>query len=168
MKQNKAKHNQMKSNQTKLIQFKAKELFELWISDRLTTDKCRFNPCILYIRKLKKEEMCLLPRGFATCLCLNRWIFNWFWFAVNIGEQVKCEEGWVASLCLWKIEKLYLLRECTAWINRGSMPSISLHHGSVHSTDEVLSSKGSAHFVLSSCWNGKADRGKLAQRILCC
>lgn len=49
-----------------------------------------------------------------------------------------------------------------------SMPSISLHYTGVHSADEVLNSKGNIHFVLSSYQNGKADRGKLTQRILCC
>lgn len=49
-----------------------------------------------------------------------------------------------------------------------SMPSISLHYSGVHSVDEVLNSKGNIHFVLSSYQNGKADRGKLTQRILCC
>lgn len=76
------------------------------------------------------------------------------------------KDGWLVYPC--KREKLYLLRECTVQIHRESMPSISLYYTSVHSTDEVLNSKGSIHFVLSSCWNGKADRGKLAQRILCC
>lgn len=51
---------------------------------------------------------------------------------------------------------------------RESMPSISLHCTGVHSTDEVLNSKGNIDFVLSSYWNGKADRGKLTQRILYC
>lgn len=71
-------------------------------------------------------------------------------------------------LSLQQIEKFYLLRHCTVEILRESMPSILLHYASVHSTDEVLNSKGSIHFVLSSCWNGKADKGKLTQRILCC
>ena len=74
----------------------------------------------------------------------------------------------MASLHLQKREKLYLLRECTVQIHRESMPSISLHYTSIHSTDEVLNSKGSTHFFLSSCWNEKADRRKFTQRILCC
>ena len=74
----------------------------------------------------------------------------------------------IAGVSLHQIEKLYLLRHCTAEIRGESMPSISLHYTGVHSTDEVLNSKGNIHFVLSSCWNGKADKGKLTQRILCC
>lgn len=105
------------------------------------------------LHNLWKFQVGILPNSLAFTMKKGRRMY-----------ETKC----IAGVSLHQIEKLYLLRHCTVEIRGESMPSISLHYTSVHSTDEVLNSKGNIHFVLSSCWNGKADKGKLTQRILCC
>lgn len=81
-------------------ELKAKELLGQWISERLMMNKCRFIPCILYIKTEKERDVFVTKTACYPDYIWTDGFSNDFPFSLKTGEQGKCEEGWMASLPL--------------------------------------------------------------------